>query len=85
MKTLCTLTRTHFHLHEQVRSALYDLEKLGIASNDTALTAFVHAGVERSSKKRLDAVELERALIERLRMAAPDMGKGDAWPLAYAT
>ena len=67
---------------EGLRSALYDLEKLGIASNDTALTAFVHAGVERSSKKRLDeAVELERALIERLRMAAPDMGKGDAWPL----
>ena len=61
---------------------MYDLEKLGIASNDTALTAFVHAGVERSSKNRLDeAVELERALIERLREAAPDMGKGDAWPL----
>ena len=67
---------------EGLRAALYDLEKLGIASNDTALTAFVHAGVERSSKNRLDeAVELERALIERLREAAPDMGKGDAWPL----
>ena len=38
---------------EGVRSALYDLEQLGIASNDTALTAFVHAGVERNSRKRL--------------------------------
>ena len=67
---------------EGLRAALYDLEKLGIASNDTALTAFVHTGVERSSKKRLDeAVALERALIGRLREAAPDMGKGDVWPL----
>ena len=28
---------------EGVRRALYDLERLGIASNDTVLTAFVHA------------------------------------------
>ena len=27
---------------EGVRGALYDLERLGIASNDTVLTAFVH-------------------------------------------
>ena len=40
---------------EKVRTALYDLEALGIASNDTALTAFVHVGVERSSQNRLDA------------------------------
>ena len=33
---------------EGVRAALYDLERLGIASNDTALTAFVHVGVERA-------------------------------------
>ena len=32
---------------EGVRKALYDLERLGISSNDTALTAFVHVGVER--------------------------------------
>ena len=63
---------------EGVRAALYDLERLGIASNDTALTAFVHAGVDRSSRKRLDEAEtLEIALIEHLREAAPDMGKGD--------
>ena len=34
---------------EGARTALYDLERLGIASNDTVLTAFVHSGVERSS------------------------------------
>ena len=63
---------------EGVRAALYDLERLGIASNDTALTAFVHAGVDRSSRKRLDEAEtLEIALIKHMREAAPDMGKGD--------
>ena len=63
---------------EGVRAALYDLERLGIARNHTALTAFVHAGVDRSSRKRLDEAEtLETALIRRLRDADPDMGKGD--------
>lgn len=64
---------------EKVRAALYDLERLGIASNDTALTAFVHAGVERSSQKRFaEAAALEIALIDELRQAAPELGKGDA-------
>ncbi|MDY7576578.1 RecQ family ATP-dependent DNA helicase [Actimicrobium sp. CCI2.3] len=63
---------------DKVRAALYDLETLGIASNDTALTAFVHVGVERSSLKRLaEAAELEIALIDLLRQAAPELGKGD--------
>ena len=63
---------------EGVRHALYDLERLGIASNDTVLTAFVHAGVERSSLKRLEAAtELETGLIRHMREAAPDLGKGD--------
>ncbi len=63
---------------EAVRGALYDLERLGIASNDTALTAFVHTGVNRSSQKRLDqAVALETELIAHMREAAPDLGKGD--------
>ncbi|MFN0313944.1 MAG: RecQ family ATP-dependent DNA helicase [Burkholderiales bacterium] len=62
---------------EKVRTALYDLERLGIASNDTALTAFVHAGVERSSQKRLqEAATLESALVARLRELAPDLEKG---------
>ena len=63
---------------EGVRGALHDLEGLGIARNDTVLTAFVHAGVDRNSKKRFEeAAELEKALIDLLREAAPDMGRGD--------
>ncbi|MEQ8993852.1 MAG: RecQ family ATP-dependent DNA helicase [Pseudomonadales bacterium] len=62
---------------EGVRAALFDLERLGIASNDTAITAFVHEGVERASRKRLDqAAALERALIEQLREHAPDLERG---------
>ena len=64
---------------EGVRGALYALERLGIASNDTALTAFVHVGVARNSRKRFDeAMELETALIAHMREAAPDLNKGDA-------
>ena len=39
---------------EGVRAALYDLERFGIASNDTVLTAFLHAGVERASRRRFE-------------------------------
>ncbi|MCB1739648.1 MAG: AAA family ATPase, partial [Gammaproteobacteria bacterium] len=63
---------------EQLRKALYTLEELGIASNDTTLTAFVHAGVEHSSQKRLEqAIALERALLHLLREQAPDLSVGD--------
>ncbi len=65
-----------------VQRALNKLEELGIASNDTPLTAFVHAGVERASKNRFSlAVALERALIHLLQEMAPDMSKGDTHPL----
>ncbi len=64
---------------EGVRGALHDLERLGIASNDTALTAFVHAGVERSSQKRLEeAVALETALIAHMREAASNLAIGES-------
>ena len=64
---------------ERVRHAMYDLEALGIANNDTALTAFVHVGVSRASSKRLaEATALEAALIEALQEAAPDMQVGEA-------
>ena len=63
---------------EGVRGALYDLERLGIASNDTVLTAFVHSGVGRASRRRyLEAAELEEAFINLLREGAPDMERGD--------
>lgn len=67
---------------DKLRSALHDLEHMGIASNDTALTAFVHVAVENSSQKRLeDASALEQALIAALREAAHDLQKGDSAPL----
>ena len=67
---------------ERVRNALYDLERLGIASNDTALTAFVHHGVARASTVRLEeAAALESALIELLQEEAPDADAGDPQPL----
>ena len=60
---------------EDVRAALHALERLGIASNDTALTAFVHAGVERHSLRRFEeAPALETAFVDLLRELAPDMG-----------
>ena len=67
---------------EEARGALHDLERLGIASNDTALTAFVHAGVQRSSRRRLEeASDLEEALINLMREKAPDMALGETYPL----
>ena len=64
---------------EGVRAALHDLERLGIANNDTVITAFVHKGVVRASQRRLEnAQALEIALIAHMREAAPDQGKGDA-------
>ncbi|MDE2822802.1 MAG: RecQ family ATP-dependent DNA helicase, partial [Chloroflexota bacterium] len=67
---------------EGVRKALYDLEESGIASDDTALTAYVHAGVERSSRWRFEqAAALEKGLVDLLREAAPDIQRGDSHPL----
>ena len=64
---------------ERIRGALYDLEQSGIASNDTVLTAFVQAGVERSSMRRLEqAAALENDLIALLRETTPDMETGDS-------
>jgi ATP-dependent DNA helicase RecQ len=63
--------------HAELRKALNDLEALGIASNDTAITIFVHIGVEDSSDKRLmEANSLEKDLIEKLRELAPDLDLG---------
>ncbi len=62
-----------------VRAALNQLERLGIATNDTALTAYVHTGVKEASKKRLaEACDLETALISHLREQAPGLGKNDS-------
>ena len=67
---------------EDVARALHHLADWDIASNDTALTAFVHSGVERSSKRRFEeASTLERALIDLMEEKAPDMEVGDSHPL----
>ena len=76
------MTATSGLTHEEVRGALYDLERYGIASNDMVLTTFVHTGVQRSSRNRFEhAAALEQALITLLREMAPDMDLGDEWPL----
>ena len=67
---------------EEVRKALADLEDVGIANNDTVLTAFVHRGVQRASELRFkQASDLDRATIELLQETAPDMGVGDSTQL----
>ena len=67
---------------EGVTAALNDLEKLGLASNDTVMTAFVHVGVRRPSRSRLtEAAEMEKRLIEMMRELAPDMNEGEQAPL----
>lgn len=65
-----------------LREALHLFDKLDISSNDTAMTAYVHVGVEQSSKKRLeDACSLEKALLALLRETAPDAITGEGYPL----
>ena len=67
---------------EGVRKALDGLEGLGLASNDTAITAFVHAGVERASRRRFRRAEaLEQGLIDLMRERAPDQARGEMFPL----
>ena len=58
----------------RLRGALNDLELLGIASNDTSVTVFVHLGVDDSSERRLtEFMSLEADLVMNLREAAPDI------------
>ncbi|RYH00376.1 MAG: RecQ family ATP-dependent DNA helicase [Alphaproteobacteria bacterium] len=62
--------------------AMHDLEVLGLAKNDMALTAFVHVGVEGQSSDRLRlASSLEAMLVDVLREAEPDASAEDAFPL----
>jgi ATP-dependent DNA helicase RecQ len=65
-----------------LRETLFLFDRLGIASNDMAMTAYLHVAVENSSKKRLLAASaLESAVIAALREEAPDLGVGDTSPL----
>ncbi|MCW5621504.1 MAG: ATP-dependent helicase, partial [Burkholderiales bacterium] len=67
---------------EELRQVLFRFDELGIASNDMPMTAYVHVGVDRSSKKRFeDACALEKAVIATLREENPDVETGNASPL----
>ncbi len=56
-----------------LRKAMSDLETLGIASDDTAVTIFVNVGVEDSSLRRLEqAARLEADLVALLREAGDE-------------
>jgi ATP-dependent DNA helicase RecQ len=69
-----------------LRKALSDLEALGIATDDTAITIFVHVGVEGASRQRFHlASALETSLIVALRENAPDAEDGEAYPLNLTT
>ena len=62
----------------RLRKALNFLEALGIASNDTAITVFIHLAVEDSSSKRLaEASDLEGDLLDQFRELAPDLEPGE--------
>lgn len=53
--------------------AMADLESLGLARNDVAMTVFVHVGVAQASAARLaDAARLEVDLIALMQELAPD-------------
>ena len=67
---------------KSVAKALADLEALGIARNDTAITVYLHHGVEDASTRRLEqAVRLETDLIALMQEAAPDAQGTEPLPL----
>lgn len=67
---------------DKLRAALHDLERCGLATNDTVVTAFVHFGVRRPSRSRLvDAAGMEETLIGLMQESAPDLSSGESAPL----
>ena len=67
---------------EGVRKAMSDLAGLGLVSNDTILTAYVHQGVQRPSRDRFfRASAMEEGLIRLMQEQAPDQTTGEAQPL----
>ncbi len=66
----------------ELHRAFADLEVLGIASNDTGITVYVHLGVEDASARRLDhAARMEADLIAMMQEAVPDAEGSEAQPL----
>ncbi len=63
---------------ERLRKALFDLEALGIASNDTAITAFVHVGRRAIIEKAFGGSECAGDCVDRRatrRSAGPRVGR----------
>jgi ATP-dependent DNA helicase RecQ len=66
----------------ELHRAFADLEVLGIASNDTGITVYVHLGVEDASARRLDhAARMEADLIALMQEAVPDAEGSESQPL----
>ncbi|MEF8735538.1 MAG: hypothetical protein V5B35_02690 [Candidatus Accumulibacter necessarius] len=63
---------------EKLRTALHDLERLGIASNDTALTAYLQVGVENSSAQRLEQPRARSRADRPAARTAPDLARGES-------
>ncbi len=69
----------------ELTRAMADLETLGIARNDVAVTVFVHSGIVNSSTVRLQqARELETELIGLMQELAPDADGTAPSPLHLA-
>lgn len=65
-----------------IRRAFYDLEQLGMASNDMVLTAFVHRGVAHASTKRLtEACTAETDFLRLLQEDGADVAVGEPKPI----
>ena len=64
---------------EGIRNAMTDLARIGLVSNDTILTAYVHQGVQRPSRERLSqASAMEEDLIRLMQEQAPDLAMGES-------
>ncbi len=62
----------------EIRKAMQDLSQLGIVSDDTAITAFVHQGIARDSIQRFhEAAGMEEGLIRLMQEQAPDQKPGE--------
>lgn len=63
---------------EECMRMLHQLERLGVVSNDLALTVLLRKGIKDSSADRLGHVaRMERALLELLPELAPDAAPGE--------
>ena len=60
--------------HVEIRSAMHDLEVMGICNNDMAMTIYVNTSPKNHSHKSLAFfTRLERIVIDALRIAYPDL------------